>query len=250
MEKLSVTIITQDEEANIADALRSVAFADETVVVDSGSSDGTVEIARKLAGKVLHHDWPGHVAQKNYAVGQATHDWILSIDADERVSGELANQIKAILAGPDADGYRVRRKAFYLGRWIRHGGWYPDYRVRLFHRRRASWKGVDPHDLVAVDGKVGTIDADILHYTYNSISDHLCTINSYTTISARRYRELGRRCRWWDLVLRPPAAFLQKYLVKRGFLDGRTGLVICLLHGYYVLLKYAKLWELSHGKDA
>ena len=250
MEKLSVTIITKNEEARIADALRSVAFADEAVVVDCGSADRTVEIARGLGARVVHHDWPGHVAQKNYAVGHASHRWVLSLDADERVSPELAERVQNTLRAPDAAGYRVRRRTWYLGRWIRHCGWYPDSRVRLFDRERARWGGIDPHDLVEVDGPVGTLDADLLHYSYDDIADHLRTIDGFTTIGARRYFELGRRAGVTDLLVRPPLAFLNKYVVKRGFLDGIPGLVVCLLHGYYVLLKYAKLWELAHVRKA
>ena len=247
MKKLSVTIITKNEEAHIADALASVSFADETIVVDSGSTDRTVEIAEKSATKVVFHEWPGHVAQKDYAVSLAANDWVLSIDADERVSPELAAGIREALANPTVDGFRVRRKAFYLGRWIEHCGWYPDYRIRLWNRRRGRWGGMDPHDWVEVDGAAGTIDADILHYTYDGISDHVKTIDFFTTIGARRYFEAGRRSRLWDLVLRPPLAFLAKYFVKQGFRDGAPGLVVCLLHGYYVFLKYAKLWELQRG---
>ena len=250
MEKLSVTIITKNEESRLADALLSVSFADEVVVVDCGSADRTVEIARGSGAKVIHHDWPGHVAQKNFAVEQASHRWILSLDADERVSPELAERVRATLRAPDAAGYRVRRRAWYLSRWIEHCGWYPDARVRLFDRERARWGGIDPHDRVEVDGPVGTLDADLLHYSYDDLADHARTINSFTTIAARRYFELGRRCRARDLVFRPPLAFLNKFVLKRGFLDGLPGLVVCLLHGYYVLLKYAKLWELAHARKA
>jgi len=246
MEKLSVTVITKNEEHNIADALLSVDFADEIVVVDSGSEDRTVEIARRFTDRVIEKDWPGHVAQKNYAVEAASHDWILSIDADERVSPELAAGIRRVLAeGPDRDGYRVRRKVFYLGRWIRHCGWYPDYRVRLFDRRKAKWTGLDPHDIVEVHGETGRIEADLLHYTYRDISDHLGTIDSYTTIGARRYKEAGRRAGAWDILLRPPYTFLKKYVFQRGFLDGFAGLLISMLSAYYVFLKYAKLWEMG-----
>jgi glycosyltransferase involved in cell wall biosynthesis len=248
MERLSVTIITKNEEARLPDALRSVAFADEVVVVDCGSTDRTVEIARGLGATVIHHDWPGHVAQKNYAVKRASHRWVLSLDADERVSPELAERVRAALASPAAAGYRVRRRTWYLGRWIAHCGWYPDARVRLFDRERARWGGIDPHDLVEVNGPVADLDADLLHYSYHDLADHLRTINDFTTIAARRYFELGRRCRATDLVFRPVLAFLNKYVMKLGFLDGTPGLVVCLLHGYYVLLKYAKLWELAHAR--
>jgi glycosyltransferase involved in cell wall biosynthesis len=248
MEKLSVTIITRNEEARLADALRSVAFADEVVVVDCGSTDSTVAVARAMGAIVVHHDWPGHVAQKNFALERASHRWVLALDADERVTPELARLVRAALESPTAAGYRVRRRTWYLGRWIRHCGWYPDARVRLFDRTCARWGGINPHDVVEVSGPVAALDGDLLHYSYDDLADHLRTIDSFTTISARRYHELGRRCRPWDLALRPPLAFINKYLLRLGFLDGVPGLVVCLLHGYYVLLKYAKLWELDHAR--
>lgn len=245
MEKLSVTIITKNEEANLPAALASVSFADQTVVVDSGSTDRTVQIAAESSAKVIVNEWPGHVAQKNFAVDQAEHEWILSIDADERISDKLADQIRRVLDNPEADCYRVRRKTFYLGRWIKHCGWYPDYRIRLFNRNHARWGGIDPHDIVESKGKVADLDGEILHYSYRDISDHLKTIDFFTGITARRFFEKGRRCRLWHFVFHPPFAFLQKYFLKLGFMDGRAGLIICLLHGYYVLVKYAKLWELQ-----
>jgi len=245
---LSVTIIAKNEERNIAKALESVSFADEIIVVDSESSDRTCEIARQRHAKVIVRPWPGHVAQKNYAISQATHDWILSIDADEVVSERLAISIKHALEDPPTDitAYRVSRKVWYLGRWIRHCGWYPDQRIRLFRKDKSKWGGIDPHDIVQTDGKVMDLDGDLLHFTYRNMAHHLDTVNKYTTIMATRYYELGRSSRIIDVLFRPPFTFIKKYFFNLGFLDGIPGLVICIIASYYVFLKYAKLWELNN----
>jgi glycosyltransferase involved in cell wall biosynthesis len=242
--KLTVTVITKNEADNIERCLASAPFADEIVVVDSGSDDGTVEIARRFTDRVVINAWPGHVAQKQHAVDLAEHDWILSLDADEEVSDELAAQIEALkAAGPEREAYTVRRRTFYLGQWINHSGWYPDTRIRLFDRRRARWGGTNPHDEVICDGSVGELAGDVNHYSYRDMSHHLSRINEYTTIMAAESFAKGRRAGLVDLLLRPPFAFVKKYVLQKGFLDGRHGLVVCALTGYYVFCKYAKLWE-------
>jgi glycosyltransferase involved in cell wall biosynthesis len=244
--RLSVTVITKDEERNLARCLESVPFADEIVVVDCGSADRTVEIARRFTSRVIHHDWEGHVRQKQFAVDAAANDWILSLDADEVVSEPLRRLLEDLKTGrPDCDAYQVRRRVFYLGRWIDHSGWYPDKRIRLFDRRRARWGGVDPHDEVVCEGRVGALDGDLLHYSYRDLAHHLKQIDSYTTIMAREYWSAGRRARLIDLALRPPFAFFKSFVLQAGFLDGWRGLVIASLAGHYVLAKYAKLRELA-----
>jgi glycosyltransferase involved in cell wall biosynthesis len=243
---LSVTIITKDESENIERALKSVAFADEIVVVDSGSADDTCELARRYTDKVLTHDWEGHVKQKQFAVDQAEHDWILSIDADEEVSASLAEKIKGVLSdSPKADAYQVNRRSYYLGKWIEHSGWYPDRRIRLFDRTKARWGGTDPHDWVVCDGTVARLDADLLHYPYRDLSHHLSVINSYTTIMAERAYENGRRATLLDVLFRPPFAFIKKLLVKAAFLDGYPGLVVAVTSAVSVFFKYVKLRDLA-----
>lgn len=245
MEKLSVTIITLNEESNIRDALESVKWADEIVVVDSGSTDKTVDICREYTDKVFYNPWPGHIAQKNLAIEKSTHHWILSIDADERVTPELAGEIKRVLEGPSVDAYAVPRLVFYLGRWIDHS-WYPDYKVRLFRRDKGRWGGINPHDKVVVDGKVERLKGDLLHYSYKDIAHHVNTMNSFTTISAREYSKLGKEAGLLDLIFKPAGMFLKKYLLKQGFRDGMPGFIIAVSSAYYVFLKYAKLWELAN----
>lgn len=243
---ISVTVITQDEQDNIARCLASVPFAEEIVVIDSGSTDRTTDIARQFTGRVEFHQWEGHVKQKQYAVDVARHDWILSLDADEEVSEPLRRMILDLWqVGPTRDAYRVRRRVFYLGKWINHSGWYPDKRIRLFDRRRAHWGGYDPHDEVVCEGRVAELPGDLNHYSYRDLAHHLRRINEYTTIMAREYSKRGKHATPMDLVLRPPFAFFKKYFLKRGFLDGWHGFIVCTLTAYYVFCKYLKLWEMD-----
>ncbi len=248
--RLSATVICRDEAAKIRGALESVRFCDEVVVVDSGSTDGTLEIARELADIVVEADWPGHVAQKNRAVELATGDWVLSVDADERVTPELEQEIGRVLSeGPQCDGYAVNRRVLYLGRWIAHGGWYPQPRVRLFRRGAGRWGGLNPHDEVKVEGRVAQLQGDLLHYTYDDIEDHVRTLNRFTSILAKEHRARGRRFSWVALGTRPPLEFLKKFVLQRGFLDGPQGFFVAALSSFYVFLKQAKLWEIERTRD-
>lgn len=241
---VSATIITLNEAANIEAALASVAFCDERLVVDCGSKDGTVERARELGAKVIHHPWPGHVAQKNYAVDQAAHEWILSIDADERITPQLREEIEATLASPQCDAYAMPRLNFYLGRWIRHSGWYPDAKIRLFRKSNGRWGGENPHDRVEVKGKAGRLRGDLQHYPYRDLAHNIDTVNRYTTIAAAERFNKDRRVGLLRLLAEPPLVIMKKYLLQLGFLDGWPGLVIAATSGYYVFAKHAKLREL------
>ena len=248
---LSVCVIAMNEEDRLADCLRSVDFADEWVVVDSHSTDRTREVAAALGARVVERDWPGHVEQKNHALSLAAHDWVLCLDADERVSPELRAAMLAALERDDLpDGFEFARRTWYLGRWIRHGGWYPDRKLRLFRRSRGRWGGTNPHDHVHVDGRVERLTGDLLHYSYRSLSDHLRTIDSFTTIAAREKHARGRRAGLLDLVGRPLWKLLRMYVLRAGFLDGVPGLVVAVSGAYYVFLKYAKLRELGREGTA
>jgi (heptosyl)LPS beta-1,4-glucosyltransferase len=246
--KLTVTVITRDEETNIEACLASVAWADEIVVVDSGSTDETVAIARRHSARVEVRPWPGYSAQKNYAASTASHDWILSIDADERVPPALAAEIQTLLAsGPARRGYRVPRVTWYLGRWIRGTDWYPDYQLRLYDRRAGQWNGRRVHESVTLDDEPGRLHHDLHHLAYRDISDHLSTIDRYTTLAAEQWAEEGRRASLAGIILQPPFAFLRNYVLKRGFTQGAAGLLVSVLNSYYVFLKMAKAWELTRG---
>ena len=246
MPKLSVTVITKNEAADIGDALQSVAWADELIVVDSMSSDETVQVARRYTDRVIVREWPGYVAQKNHAASIASHDWILSLDADERVTPELASQIKATLATvPSHGGFRMPRVTRHLGRWIRTTDWYPDDQLRLYDRRTAEWTGRYVHESVSVRGSVGRLHAELQHLAYRDIADHLETIDRYTTLAARQMHEDGQRAGLLQLAGHPPLAFVRNYLLRGGIRDGVPGFIISAMNAYYVLLKFAKLWELD-----
>jgi glycosyltransferase involved in cell wall biosynthesis len=249
--KVTVTVITRDEASNIAAALESVAWADEIVVIDSGSTDDTVAIARRHATRVEVREWPGYGAQKNYAAEIASNDWILSIDADERVTPELASEIRALLAAtPGAAGYRIPRVAWYFGRWIRSTDWYPDYQLRLYDRRAGRWNGRRVHESVELRGTAGQLRHELQHYAYRDLAHHLATIDRYTTLAAEQWLAEGRRTNGVELLLNPRFAFVRNYILRGGFRDGEAGLVISKLNAYYVFLKLAKLWELQHRPRA
>lgn len=251
MPKLSVTVITRNEAAAVADALASVAWADEIVVVDSGSIDETVAIARRYTNRVVVREWNGYVDQKNYAASIASHDWILSVDADERVTPALAAEITRLLSGtPAAQAYRIPRVTWHLGRWVRSTDWYPDYQTRLYDRRAAEWTGRHVHEAVKARGIVGQLRNELQHYAYSDVSEHLETIDRYTTLAAKQMHERSRRAGAFDLVCHPPLAFLRNYVLRGGFRDGIPGLIISAMNGYYVFLKFAKLWALQHPDKA
>jgi len=241
MPLLSVVIIARDEADRIGDAVRSAAFADEVVVLDSGSTDGTPGVARALGARVVASDWPGHVAQKNRALAEAAHPWVLSLDADERVSPALAAAVRRALAeDPPVDGFSVARRNHWLGRAMRAGGWYPDRRLRLVRRARARWVGEDPHDRLEVGGPTARLEGDLEHHPYRSLGEHLATIDRYSA----RWAEVTRsRARWWDLAFRPPWRFVRGYLLQGGFRDGRAGLLVAALGALYTLLKWSRLAE-------
>jgi len=245
-QKISVAIIAKNEADRIGGLLASVAFADEVVVVDSGSTDGTQAICEKAGAKVIYHPWAGYVEQKQFALEATSHEWIFSLDADEEVPEDLAAEILAAVrsAGPDVGGFSMPRISKYLGRWIRHGGWYPDRKVRLVRRGRGRWQGVNPHDKLVAEGRVVDLTRPFRHYVYRSISDQVVTMNSFSEIYARQDAPRGG----WFVVaglFHAAGKFLECYLWKLGFLDGLPGLVIAINSAGYVFLKHAKRWERS-----
>ena len=245
---VSLCIITKDEEANLPDCLASVTWAEEILVVDSRSADRTREIAAAAGARVIERDFPGHIEQKNFAVGEAKHDWVLCLDADERLSPELARAVQAALEGPEGPaGFEFPRLTFHCGHPIRHGGWYPDRKLRLFDRRRGKWGGRNPHDHVEVAGPVARLEGDLLHFSYRSISDHLRQIDFFTTISAKEKKARGVRSSLLKMALHPTWKFFRMFVLEAGFLDGVQGFVVAALGCHYVFLKYAKLRELERA---
>jgi glycosyltransferase involved in cell wall biosynthesis len=243
---VTVTIITKNEADHIAEAIDSAAWADEIVVVDSHSTDETVAIARAKGVRVAVRDWTGWVDQKNFAAGLASHDWIFSLDADERVPPALAEEIKRLIAcASPMPAYRVPRITFHLGRWIRTTDFYPDFQTRLYDRRAARWQGLYVHESIAADGPVGQLEHELQHYSYRDLADHMDRINHYTTLAARQLFERGRRASVVDLVVQGPAAFLRNYILRRGILDGSAGFILSCMNAYAVFLKFAKLRQMG-----
>ncbi len=239
--KITATIITLNEERNIKRAIESLRCCDEIVVLDSGSSDRTLELARNLGARVVERQWPGYAKQKNAAAELASHDWIFSIDADESLSEALEGEIWALKTnGTEFDAYAMPRLAQYCGRWILHSGWYPDRKVRLYDRNKAQWAGDYVHESVVVNGRVGHLDSNLLHFTCDSISEHLRTLDRYTTLAAEEIVARGDAVGLRRLIVDPSWSFFRTYLLKRGFLDGVEGLTLARMAAVYTFLKYAK----------
>ncbi len=248
MPPISATIITHNEAANIARAIRSVDCADEILVVDSDSTDETVKIAAELGARTITHAWEGFAAQKSYAVAQASHDWILSLDADEELNEDARTAIRDWKQlTPPVGAYRFARRAKYLGRWILHSGWYPDWKIRLFDRSKARWVGNYVHESVAAEEPVETMDGEILHYTCDSLDDHRRRIEFYTDLAAREMFECGERAGLARRGLAPPWVFLNTYFLRLGVLDGVPGVLIAWMAARYVHRKYVKLAQLQRS---
>ncbi|MCW5623667.1 MAG: glycosyltransferase family 2 protein [Burkholderiales bacterium] len=247
---LSVTVVTLNAGHQIEACLRSVAWADELLVVDSGSTDDTVAIAERCGARVVHQQWLGYGPQKRFATASARNDWVLSVDADERVSPELRLAIGAVLQSPTCAGYRFRRCNRFMGRWLRHGEGYPDWSLRLYDRNRGNWSADPVHERVEVSGLVQTIDGDLLHESADTLSAYLAKQNRYTTLQAEQLHARGRRGSVMKLVLSPPIRFLKFYVLRQGFRDGVPGLVHILIGCFNTAMKNAKLLELDRSGRA
>jgi len=242
MPRVSATIVACNEARNLARALRSLACADEIVLVDSGSTDQTPAIAASLGARVSHQPWLGYATQKNIATDHAQYDWILSLDADEELDAAAQSAILSWKGSqPSADGYRFARRARYLGRWILHSGWYPDYKVRLFDRRKAGWQGKYVHESVVVNGRVATMPGEILHYTCDTLEEHRQRIELYTDLAAQEMRERGETLNFLQHWFDPLWVFIHTYFFRLGVLDGHQGFLIATMAARYVRRKYAKL---------
>jgi len=242
-------MITFNNARTVGNALKSVVpWASEIIVVDSLSTDDTPEIVKKYTKNFEQRPWPGHSHQYNYCISKAKNEWVIFIDADEEIPPELATEIQERIEKDQGsyDGYIIHRRTFYLGRWIMHGGWVPDYEIRLFKKSKGAFVG-GLHANVKVKGKVGELKNFYSHYNYRDIADQIETINKYSKIAATDMLKKGRRFLWIDLIFRPPFRFIKEYIVKRGFMDGMPGFVIAISTMYYVFTKYAKLWELEKG---
>jgi glycosyltransferase involved in cell wall biosynthesis len=252
---LSVAIITRNEEANLPRTLASVRWANEIVIVDSGSTDGTSVIAREFGAKFFVEEWKGFGGQKNSAVVKCTGDWVLSLDADEEISAELAEEIGALLDGtPAHQAYFLPRRNFFLGRWIRHGGYYPDPKLRLFKRGSAQFEERAVHETIRPPASTGHLRADLLHHAYPTLDAYIEHMNRYSALGAKQAIARGKSSHsifafLWNVVLVPVATFKYNYFLRLGFLDGREGLLLHLYHSVYVSWKYAKAWEQARSRE-
>jgi len=242
--RLSVVVITLNEEERIRETLASVAWADEIVVIDAGSEDKTVALAREFTDHVIIHPWQGFAAQKNYGIEQATGEWILSLDADEQVEPALRAEIATVLSAREASaGYRIARRNVMWGRFIRHGRLYPDWQLRLFRRGRGRFVERAVHESVQVDGDVGRLVAPLLHRSYRDVGDFLRRADRYSTLAADDWVRAGRPFHAIELVTAPLGRFVSMFVLHRGFLDGWRGFLLAVLYAYYVFIRSAKIWE-------
>jgi len=242
---ISAVVITLNEEVNIERCLGGLAFADEIIVVDSLSSDRTVELARKFTDRIEERQFTGYSDQKSYALSLATNDWVLIVDADEAVTGELAKEIVSAVESGECDGYRMPRLSYFLGRPMRRCGWYPDYQLRLARKERARFPHRLVHETLEVDGKCGTLKSHLVHYSYRNMDDYLRKMAAYSRAGARQRLLEGGRFRLTDLLFRPGFAFFKKYVLQAGFAAGLRGFVLSGLSAYSVFLRYAIVWDLS-----
>ncbi len=247
---ISCVVITLNEERNLARCLQSLyTVADELVVVDSFSTDKTEEIARSFGARFMTNKFVGHIEQKNFAKAQATNDYILSLDADEELSAELIKSILEVKANWKSDGYFMNRLSNYCGQWIRHSGWYPDTKMRLFDRRKGQWKGRNPHDQYNIDAGNSTsfLKGDILHYTYYTVEEHRRQAEKFANIAAQSHFDAGIRSSYFMLVVKTVSKFIRNYIIKAGFLDGRNGFIICRITAWETWMKYKKLILLTRN---
>lgn len=245
---LSLCVVTLNEESNIERCIRSVPFASDVVILDSGSQDQTKTLAQRLGARVFEEPWKGFGPQKRRAVELALHDWVLCLDADEELSSELVQEIYALMIGdlksPSRHGFKIPRRSFYLGRWLYFGGWYPDYQTRLFNRTKLNWSNDILHESVQGAG-IETLHRDLNHYPFENLTDQTQTNNRYSSLGAERLLQKGQPIQLWHLILKPLIKFIELYFVKRGFCDGLPGYIIALGGAYSYFLRYAKAWELQ-----
>lgn len=245
---ISASIITYNNERTIENCLKSLGWADEIIVVDSFSTDLTYEICKKYAHKIEQRKWPGFRDQYDYATSLAAHDWIIFVDADEVISPELADEVVKAASEGKYDGFLIYRQTYYLGRWIRHGGWNPDREIRLYKKGKGRWEG-GLHATVRIEGKIGKLDEIIEHYNYRDISDQINTIDRYSRNAAEDMLQQGRKYSLIQLIFRPIFRFFRDFIIKKGYKDGLPGFIIAVATGFYVFIKYAKLWEASLYRD-
>ncbi|MEE4311248.1 MAG: glycosyltransferase family 2 protein [candidate division KSB1 bacterium] len=245
--KITVTIITKNEETNIERCLKSVAWADEIVVADSGSTDATIEICKRHNCKIIMHEWLGFGPMKRLAVDSAMNHWIFSIDADEEVTDVLRQRIADVMKSPEYNGYRIKRRSFYMGKPINYCGWQRDYQLRLFDRRFGNFNAKQVHESVQMSGEIGRIESPLLHYTYPTLHSHIQRMNRYADLGAQQLKDKGKSASIFSALMRGIVKFIKMYLFNFGILDGRRGFILCYNSAFGVYLKYIRLWELNRS---
>ncbi len=242
---VSVVIAAKNEERNIEDALQSVSRFGEIIIIDDFSSDSTISIAKKYTDKISQVAWQGYARQKQTGIDKASMPWVLVLDADERVTDALADEIRTAIESSTYNAYYIARKNFFLGRWIRHGGWWPDYTLRLFKKDTARMEQREVHEKIVADGKTAYCKNPMEHYTYRQISDYIKKMNTYSALAAKELHQKGTPSRFYQLIVKPPATFLRMYILQQGCRDGFHGFVLGVLYSFYTFLKYLKLWEIE-----
>lgn len=251
MQRISAVVITYNERENIRACLESLKWVDEIIVVDSFSTDNTIQIANLYTDKVFQREWQGYSKQKNFGLSKTNIEWILFLDADERISGTLAYEIKEVIKNNYSiySGYYMPRQCFYLGRWIKYGEWSPDFKLRLVKKEKGIWSGSSVHEKLILDGKAGYLRSPMYHYSYCNINHHLEKFNLYSSLFAKEAYKRGEKFRFYKLLWAPFIRFIKGYFLKQGFRDGFAGLVIAFMQSFEVFLRYAKLWELEKNLD-
>ena len=246
---ISVCIIAKNEEKNIERCLRSVSWADEIILIDAESNDRTCELAKALGAKVLVKRWEGYSVQKEFAVNQAVHEWVLAVDADEEVTEKLMLEIQNILKNqPPIKGFEIPRKSFFLGKWIRYGGWYPGYQLRLFRKLSVRMNHRPVHEGFQIDGEVGKLESDINHYSYDSLHHYLEKMNDYSSLDVANKLKKTEKVFWYNFVLNPLSSFLRTYFSLQGYKDGIHGFLLSLYSALHVLVIYCKVWEYQQAQ--
>lgn len=250
MQALSLVIIAKNEEHNLKRCIESVPFADEILVMDSGSTDGTVALAEKLGARVIHQEWLGYEKQKQKVTDAARNQWVLNLDADEALSPKLQKEVKDLLQNEiSEDAFEMPRLSWHMGRWIRFGGWYPDYQTRLYNKTTAQWGGGGLHESIQASN-VKRLKNNLYHYVFTNLSHQVITNDRYSTLGAEKLMATGKKATWFHLILRPWGKFIECYFLKRGFMDGRAGFIIAVGAAYSLFLRYAKVWESQIGKHS
>lgn len=250
MHKISALIICKNEEKNIEECIKSILWCDEVLVIDSYSIDNTINITKKYTEKIFQNEWKGFAEQRSFALSKANYDWVFSIDADERCTIELENEIKDLLKknNIEEDGFRIPRKSFFLNKWIKHGGWYPNYQLRLFKKSKTSVSDRLVHESYVANGKIRKLKNDLLHFTVSSLSEYISKINSYSSLSAVE-KEKSKKVNFIHLAIFPCFAFMHQYILKGNFLDGTAGLMVSKFHMVTKLFNYMKIWEMQNRSN-